>query len=123
MSRHSRRQSNQPFPQYGSVPQTPSRANSANSAYSYAAYQAQQQQQVQPPTVYVSQIGGPRPIRSSSVSSRPRRSSSSRQSHQQQGRHDMAMGVATGNIGAGYGPYSVRLLSLININVFVKIYE
>ncbi|KAF9565665.1 beta-glucan synthesis-associated [Agrocybe pediades] len=108
MSRNSRRQSNQhPFPQYASVPHTPSRANSANSYSSYAAYQPQQQQ-YQQPVVYAPQIGGPRPIRSSSASSRPRRSSSSRRSQQQQqqGRHDMAMGVATGNIGAGYGPYS-----------------
>lgn len=90
MSRPSRRQVQQPNPQYAAVPQTsPTRANS------YKSYQQQQ------PTV--SQVSGPRPVRSASAGSR-------RNSNQQHGRNAIAMGVATGNIGAGYGPYSVSFL-------------
>ena len=84
MSRPSRRQVQQPTPHYAAVPQSPSRANSQTS-------------QPQP------YIGGPRPVRSASASSSNRRSR-----QQQNDRSAIAIGVATGNIGAGYGPYSVR---------------
>jgi hypothetical protein len=82
MSRPSRRQVQQPAPLYAAVPQSPTRVNS-------------QTGQPQP------HIGGPRPVRSASASS------SNRRSRQQNERSAIAMGVATGNIGAGYGPYSV----------------
>ncbi|PPQ89675.1 hypothetical protein CVT25_013862 [Psilocybe cyanescens] len=85
MSRPTRRQVQQPVPQYAAVPQqSPSRANSRTS------YQQQP----------VSQVSGPRPVRSTSASS------TRRNSRQQHGRNVIARGVATGNIGAGYGPYS-----------------
>ena len=84
MSRPSRKQVQQAAPLYAAVPQSPTRANS-------------QTGRTQP------YIGGPRPVRSSSASSNNRRSS-----RQQNERGAIAMGVATGNIGAGYGPYSVR---------------
>ncbi|KAF8964222.1 beta-glucan synthesis-associated protein-domain-containing protein [Flammula alnicola] len=88
MSRPTRRQVQQPTPQYAAVPQqSPSRSNS------YAIYQQQ------PFTPQV-QVGGPRPVRSASANS------SRRNSKQKNGRNAIAMGVATGNIGAGYGPYS-----------------
>ena len=83
MSRLSRKQVQQPTPQYAAVPQSPSRLNS----------------QTGQPQPY---IGGPRPVRSASTSSNNRRSR-----QQQNERSAIAMGVATGNIGAGYGPYSV----------------
>jgi beta-glucan synthesis-associated protein KRE6 len=81
-ARLSRRQVQQPTPHYASVPQNPSR----------------QTGQSQP------QIRGPRPVQSASASSNNRRS----KEQQQNERSATAMGVATGNIGAGYGPYSVR---------------
>ena len=85
MARPSRRVPQQPAPQYAVVPQSPSRS------VSY----------LQPhPLGYV---GGPRP-RSASTRSH-RRNSDERQ---QQGRQAIAMGVANGAIGPGYGPYSVR---------------
>ena len=83
MSRLSRKQVQQPAPLYAAVPQSPTRVNS-------------QTGMPQP------HIGGPRPVRSSSASSNNRRS------RQQNERTSIAMGVATGNIGGGYGPYSVR---------------
>ena len=83
MSRLSRKQVQQPAPFYAAVPQSPTRLNSQTSR----------------PQPY---IGGPRPVRSASASSNNRRS------RQENGRSTIAMGVATGNIGAGYGPYSVR---------------
>jgi hypothetical protein len=85
MSRPSRtgRQAQQPTLHYAAVPQNTSRQTSSQS---------------QP------QIRGPRPVRSASASSNKRRS----REQQQNERSATAMGVATGNIGAGYGPYSVR---------------
>lgn len=83
MSRLSYKQVQQPTPQYAVVPQSPTRVNP----------------QTGQPQPY---IGGPRPVRSSSASS------SNRRSRQQNERSTIAMGVATGSIGAGYGPYSVR---------------
>ena len=82
MSRPSRKQAQQPIPHYAAVSQNLSRPNSGQS---------------QP------HIRGPRPVRSASASSNNRRSK-----QQQNERSATAMGVATGNIGAGYGPYSVR---------------
>lgn len=86
MSRLSRKQVQQPAPLYAAVPQSPTRVNS----------------QTGHPQPY---IGGPRPVRSSSASSTV---TNNRRSRQQNERGTIAMGVATGNIGAGYGPYSVR---------------
>ncbi|CAA7261393.1 unnamed protein product [Cyclocybe aegerita] len=90
MSRPSRRQVYQPTPQYAAVPQSPPRGN---------LYGHQHQQQQQQPQPYV---GGPRPVRSSSANS------SNRNSRQQvqYSRNAVVTGVATGSIGAGYGPYS-----------------
>lgn len=88
MSRLSRKQVQQPAPLYAAVPQSPSRVNP----------------QTGQPQPY---IGGPRPVQSSSSSSNNHRSK------QQNERSTIAMGVATGNIGAGYGPYSVRYFFLI----------
>ncbi|KAF8158292.1 glycoside hydrolase family 16 protein [Crassisporium funariophilum] len=90
MSRPSRRQVQQPVPQYAAVPQSPSRVNS------HASYQPQ------PPTQ--PHVGGPRPVRSTSATSSNR--NSRQQTPHQHGRNAIAHGVATGNIGAGYGPYS-----------------
>jgi len=84
MSRPPRRNSQQTAPQYAAVPQSPSRATSYTQAH---------------PVGYV---GGPRP-RSASTRSHRRNSEERRQ----QGRQDIVMGVATGNIGTAYGPYSV----------------
>ena len=92
MSRPARRQVQQPTPQYAVVPQNPSRLNS-------------QTGQSQP------HIRGPRPVRSPSASSNNHRSK-----QQQNERSATAMGVATGNIGAGYGPYSVRYFFEIQIS-------
>ena len=91
MSRLSRKPVQQPAPLYAAVPQSPTRVNSQTGL----------------PQPY---IGGPRPVRSSSASSNNRSSS-----RQQNERSAIAMGVATGNIGAGYGPYSVRYLFQIQI--------
>ncbi|KAF8194222.1 beta-glucan synthesis-associated protein [Pholiota molesta] len=91
MSRPTRRVVHQPTPQYAAVPlQSPSRSNSQS------VYQ-QQPQYAQPP-----QVSGPRPVRSASANSNRRNSNT------QNGRHAMARGVATGDIGAGYGPYSYQ---------------
>ena len=79
------RLSQQPAPLYAAVPQSPTRVNSQTGL----------------PQPY---IGGPRPVRSSSAST----GSNNRRSRQQSERSTIAMGVATGSIGAGYGPYSVR---------------
>ncbi|KAF9481170.1 beta-glucan synthesis-associated [Pholiota conissans] len=87
----------QPTPQYAAVPlQSPPRSNS---------YQ-QQQQQYAPPAPQPPQVSGPRPIRSGSANSNRRNSNGRTMS--QNGRNTMAMGVATGDVGAGYGPYSYR---------------
>jgi hypothetical protein len=111
MSRPQRRQIYQPQPQYASVAQqSPSRGNSISYAHQQQGPwgqpipqpQFQHQAQRVPVPQPQPQIGGPRPVRSSSASSQNRRQ------QQQHGRHVTAMGVATGNIGAGYGPYSVR---------------
>ena len=84
MSRPSRsgRQVQQPTPHYAAVQQNLLR----------------QTGQPQP------QIRGPRPVQSASASNNNRRNTE----QQQHERSATAMGVATGNIGAGYGPYSVR---------------
>jgi hypothetical protein len=87
MSRLSRKQVQQPAPLYAAVPQSPTRGNSQTGL----------------PQPY---IGGPRPVRTSSASSNNRRS------RQQNEQNTIAMGVANGNIGAGYGPYSVRYFFL-----------
>lgn len=106
MSRPTRRQViHQPTPQYAAVPlQSPSRSNSQS------VYQ-QQPQYTQPP-----QVSGPRPVRSASANSNRRNSNT------QNGRNAMARGVATGDIGAGYGPYSVRLLYFNLLSCFRLIY-
>lgn len=97
MSRPIRRQVQQVAPQYAAVSQaSPPRANSLNN------YQTQGQA-TQPQI----QVSGPRPVQSNSVGS------SYRNGQQGQGRNAMAMKVATGSIGAGYGPYSVRLSSVL----------
>lgn len=93
MSRPSRRQVEQATPHYAAVPQNPSRLNSQTGQYQ--------------PHI---QVRGPRPVRSASASSNNRRSK-----QQQNERSATAMGVATGNIGAGYGPYSVRYFLEIQI--------
>jgi beta-glucan synthesis-associated protein KRE6 len=89
MSRLSRKQVQQPAPHYAAVPQSPTRVNP------------------QPGTTQP-YIGGPRPQSSSG-------SGSNHRSKQQNERSTIAMGVATGNIGAGYGPYSVRYFFIIQI--------
>lgn len=60
-----------------------------------------------------SHISGPRPpMRSSSVSSKKQKMHS--------GRGAIAMGVASGSIGAGYGPYSVRLCVVLTAASLAK---
>ena len=92
MSRPTRRQLQQPATQYAAVPQSPS-AKARNSTYQPQAYTPQPQ------------VGGPRPL-SSVLAGNNLRSGS-----YESGRNAMAMGVANGNIGAGYGPYSVRFIA------------
>jgi hypothetical protein len=84
MARLPRRNSQQPATQYAAVPQSPSRSSSYTQPH---------------PVGYV---GGPRP-RSASTRSHRRKS----EERQQQARQAIVMGVATGNIGPAYGPYSV----------------
>lgn len=91
MSRLLRKQAQQPTPHYAAAPQNSTRLSS-------------QTGQSQP------HIRGPRPVRSASASSNNRRSK-----QQQNEQSATAMGVATGNIGAGYGPYSVRYFFDIQI--------
>lgn len=92
MSRLTRKQAQQPIPHYPAVSQNSSRSNS-------------QTAQSQP------HIRGPRPVRSASAGSNNRRSR-----QQQNEQSATARGVATGTIGAGYGPYSVRYLILFPRN-------
>ncbi|KAJ3512173.1 hypothetical protein NLJ89_g3680 [Agrocybe chaxingu] len=86
MSRPSRRQVNQPTPQYAAVLQSPPRGH----PYGY------QQQQPHP------DVGGTRRALSSSANSNNRNS----RQQVQRSQNAVVSGVATGDIGAGYGPYS-----------------
>ena len=97
--------------QYSAVPQTsPSRHGSSSSSqqqpYHYQQVQPPQHpyhyQQNQPPSQqYIPYAGGPR------SPPPPRLLSVQRNAGRASGRVGLTMGVASGAVGAGYGPYSV----------------
>ncbi|KXN88174.1 hypothetical protein AN958_07633 [Leucoagaricus sp. SymC.cos] len=115
MSRPHRRSRQQQQPQqYAVVPQTsPSRHGSYSSNghqhypyqhqqvqpdYQYQQYPQQYQQQLQ----YTSHVGGPR------SPPPPRLPTVQRHESRTSGRTGLAMGVASGAVGGGYGPYAVK---------------
>lgn len=93
------RQHQQPQ-QYSAVSQTsPTRHESHSSSQQHSYQQVQPQHQYQPQQ-HIPHAGGPR-------SPPPPRSFAQKNTNRVSGRAGLTMGVVTGAIGAGYGPYSV----------------
>lgn len=104
MSRLSRKPVQQPNPHYSTVPTTSPQRVSGSAQY---------------PISSQTNAGEPRTVRSPSKRLSRRTSGGhssqnhssqnhSSQQHHHRSRNAAAMGVATGNVGEGYGPYSVR---------------
>lgn len=103
MSRPHRRLARQPQQpqQYSAVSQaSPGRHESHSSSQQHPYQQAQPQHQYQPQQ-HIPHAGGPR------SPPPPRSFSAQKNTNRASGRAGLTMGVVTGAVGAGYGPYSV----------------